>query len=256
MNLNQVAINLYTLREYCKDIKSIKQTLKMVKEIGYTSVQVSSLGIEDPYVIKELTENEGLYICATHETPKDILENPSEVLQRLKIYQTKHTVFPHPGNISIDSKSDWIKLANSLNKVGEFFYNNGITLSYHNHEMEFSKIDDEIIFNIILDNSCSSFLKVELDTFWVHKGGYNPMSWCNYLKNRLPLLHMKDYIISLNREVCFGEIGKGSFDWLEIIKIAKLSNCEWFIVEQDICEIDPFYSIHISLEYIKNNFLI
>ncbi|HBM51994.1 MAG TPA: sugar phosphate isomerase/epimerase, partial [Deltaproteobacteria bacterium] len=48
-----------------------------------------------------------------------------------------------------------------------------------------------------------------------------------------PLLHLKDYVVTLEREILFGEVGTGSLNWDAIIREADEAGCEWFIVEQD-----------------------
>ena len=44
MKISQVAIQLFTLREFCKTAEDFAASMKKVREIGYTSVQVSGVG--------------------------------------------------------------------------------------------------------------------------------------------------------------------------------------------------------------------
>ena len=67
----------------------------------------------------------------------------------------------------------------------------------------------QMILELILTNTDSKFLKAELDTFWVQKGGEDPVEWCRKMRGRLPLLHLKDYVVNLDREVLFGEVNPG-----------------------------------------------
>ena len=93
-------------------------------------------------------------------------------------------------------------------------------------------------------------LQAELDTCWVQKGGEDPVAWCRKMKGRLPLLHLKDYVVNLEREILFGEVGIGSLDWDSIIQEADAAGCEWFIVEQDSSTRDPFESIKMSFDFL------
>jgi sugar phosphate isomerase/epimerase len=47
------------------------------------------------------------------------------------------------------------------------------------------------------------------------------------------------------------EVGEGNLNWPRILDAAKKAGVEWYIVEQDICERDPFDSLKISLENLK-----
>ncbi|RKX34780.1 MAG: sugar phosphate isomerase/epimerase, partial [Verrucomicrobia bacterium] len=44
MKINQVAAQLYTLRDHIKTPADIAASMKKVREIGYTAVQVSGMG--------------------------------------------------------------------------------------------------------------------------------------------------------------------------------------------------------------------
>ena len=67
MRPEQIALTLYTLRDHCQDVTSLRSTLKKVKDIGYPAIQISGVGVQDPKIIRELAEEVGLVICATHE---------------------------------------------------------------------------------------------------------------------------------------------------------------------------------------------
>ena len=250
MRPEQIALTLYTLRDYCRDVASLRSTLKKVKEIGYPAIQVSGVGVQDPKVIRELAEDVGLIVCATHEPPNKILEEPTAVVERLNALGCKHTAFPHPGSYAIDSMEACLELSKRLESSGKLLRDGGKQLSYHNHELEFVRYENQSILELILTNTDAKFLQAELDTFWVQKGGEDPAAWCRKMKGRLPLLHLKDYVVTLEREILFGEVGTGSLNWDSIIQEADAAGCEWFIVEQDSSTRDPFESIKMSFDFL------
>ena len=250
MRPEQIALTLYTLRDHCQDVTSLRSTLKKVKDIGYPAIQISGVGVQDPKIIRELAEEVGLVICATHEPSQKILEEPAEVVDRLNILGCTHTAFPHPGSYAIDSMEACLVLANKLESAGKILRDGGKQLSYHNHELEFLRYEHKSILELILTNTDSKFLQAELDTFWVQKGGEDPVEWCRKMRGRLPLLHLKDYVVTLDREVLFGEVGVGSLNWDAIIHAADEAGCEWFIVEQDSSTRDPFESIKMSFDFL------
>ena len=73
------------------------------------------------------------------------------------------------------------------------------------------------------------------------------------MKDRLPLLHMKDYGTNAANQPMMTEIGRGNLNWSGIISAAEYAGCKWFMVEQDICEGDSLDSLKISFDYIKKN---
>ena len=98
----------------------------------------------------------------------------------------------------------------------------------------------------IYENTDSKFIQGEPDIYWIQKGGQDPIMWCKKLEQRMPLLHLKDFIMINDQESFFAEIGLGNLDIKNIVKKATDSGCKWFIVEQDECRGDPFDSLRIS----------
>jgi sugar phosphate isomerase/epimerase len=128
-------------------------------------------------------------------------------------------------------------------------------LTYHNHDNEFYKIEGKTVLDWIYDESSPENLQGEIDTYWVQAGGGNPASWCRKLKNRLPLLHLKDFAMTKENKHVFAEIGYGTLEFPEIIREAEASGCEWFIIEQDVCPGDPFESLAKSFAYTVEHLL-
>jgi sugar phosphate isomerase/epimerase len=250
MRPEQIALTLYTLRDHCQDVSSLKSTLRKVKEVGYPAIQISGVGVQDPKIIRDLVDEAGLVICATHESSKNLLEEPEGVVERLNILGCQHTAFPHPGPYPIDSVEACLQLASQLEHTGKILRAGGKQLSYHNHELEFVRYGNHSIMELILSNTDPKFLQAELDTFWIQKGGENPVEWCRKMKGRLPLLHLKDYVVTLESEILFGEVGTGSLNWDDIIREADVAGCEWFIVEQDKSTRDAFESIKLSFDFL------
>jgi sugar phosphate isomerase/epimerase len=249
MKITQVAAQLYTLREHMKTPADMAQSLKKVRAIGYEAVQVSGVGAIDPVELKKLMDGEGLTCCATHEG--NILTEPEKVAERLDKLGCKYTAYPYPGGVKLDSLQAVKELAAKLDKAGQVLAGAGKALTYHNHHIEFQKVEGRLILDVLYGETNPRHLQGEIDTYWVQYGGGDPVAWCEKLRKRLPLLHMKDYGINKENHVVFSEIGSGNLDWKRIVKAAEKSGCQWFIVEQDACPGDPFESLKISFEFIK-----
>lgn len=250
MKKSKIAAQLYTVRDFLKTPSEIAASLKKVKAVGYDAVQVSGLGPVDTKELKKMLDGEGLICCATHESGKDIIENTEKVIEKLKTLDCEYTAYPYP-HVKLDSKDACIALAESLNEAGQKMAEADLVLCYHNHAIEFQRYGSRTALEIIYDETDAEFLQGELDTYWVQYGGGSPEEWCKDLEGRLPLIHLKEYGI-VNNEIKMLEIGNGSLNWKKIVKAAKKAGTEWFIVEQDVCRIDPFESLKISLEYLVN----
>ena len=58
MRPEQIALTLYTLRDHCQDINSLRSTLKKVKDIGYPAIQISGVGVQDLKIFLQLRKIE------------------------------------------------------------------------------------------------------------------------------------------------------------------------------------------------------
>lgn len=253
MKINQVAAQLYTIREHIQKPEDIKTSLKKVRAIGYEAVQVSGMGPISEEELVKICEGEGLVICATHENPQTILAEPQRIVERLNKLKCRFTAYPNPGGITLNSLEDVKQLAQKLNNAGKALSEAGKVLTYHNHHMEFRRFSGQLTLDVIYNDTDPRYLQGEIDTYWVQYGGGDPVGWCKRLKQRLPLLHMKDYMITPENKPTFTEIGNGNLDWKAMVPAAEESGCQWFIIEQDTTPGDPFESLKKSFDFIKAN---
>jgi len=162
-------------------------------------------------------------------------------------------VYPWPGDLNMQSREAVYGLIRGLEETGKVLNDAGKVLAYHTHDMELQLLDGKPVLERIFAETEEALLKAELDTYWLHAGNASPEAWCAHMKDRLPLLHLKDYTVSVDGTPRFGEIGSGVLDFRRIIATAEASGCDWFIVEQDTCPGDPFESLQQSFRYIRDN---
>jgi len=251
MRLDQVAAQLYTVRDFVKTTSDFDASMKKIKAIGYDAVQLSGLGPIPTSELVRILKDHGLYCCVIHEPGDIILNQPEKIMEKLATLECPYIGYPYPSGVPLDTLEQVKDFAEKLEKAGRFFQENGATLVYHNHHLEFRRIKHKPILDILFEETQPPFLQGEIDTYWVQYGGGDPIAWCRKLESRLPILHMKDYKINSEGAPDFAEIGNGNLDWKGIIKAAQDSGCKWFIVEQDTCPEDPFDSLKISYDFIR-----
>jgi len=253
MKLTQVAAQLYTCRDLLTTPSDIAATLRRIRQIGYTAVQVSGMGPISEEDLNKILADEGLVCCATHEGSDTILDHPQKVIERLKKLRCTYTAYPYPAGVDFTSRESIAGLIRKLDAAGKLLAEAGITLCYHNHNHEFRRLDGKTILEHIYDGTDPAYLQGEPDTFWVHYGGGENVEWCGKLAGRLPLIHLKDYMTNSQNQHAFCEIGSGNLNFKKIIAAAEKSGCQWFIVEQDTCPGDPVDSLAQSFDYIKSH---
>lgn len=254
MKIEQVGVQLYTLRDHLTTREDYQDTLQKVADIGYRSVEVAGPRPIGEAEIAALCAEKGLVINSCHEDPQLIVEDPSTVLEHLEAFGARFAVYPFPKDVDLRDEVALGGLVRQLNASGEVLHKAGKALAYHNHDFELEMLSGHSILDVIYGETHPAHLLGELDTYWVHAGGSSPAAWCARLRDRLPLLHIKD-CREENGKPVFAEIGSGILDWPTIIATAEASGCQWFIVEQDVCPGDPFDSLEQSFRYIYDTLI-
>ncbi|HEX8372513.1 MAG TPA: sugar phosphate isomerase/epimerase [Chthoniobacterales bacterium] len=256
MKHSQLAIQFYTLRDFCRTASDFAASCKRVRAIGYEAIQISGIGPIPENEIVEILKGEGLTCCATHEPADTVRKEPAKVVDRLQKLGVKYTAYPFPAGVDWSSQEHIDSLVADLDAAGAVLRAAGQVLTYHNHANEFIKTaSGQSALDYIYAKSDPQNLMAELDTYWVQFGGGDPTEWCKKMTGRLPLLHMKDYGFGADNRPFFAEVGSGNFDWSRILPAAEAAGCEFYIVEQDVCPGDPFDSIQKSYDYLSENFI-
>lgn len=251
MKSTQIAAQTYTLRDFIQTPKALGKALHMLRAIGYEAVELSGLGPMPPSEAARALEGEGMTCCASHESEDILFGNTNAVLERMRTLRCPTAVYPWPGDRRFDSLETVRAFASKLNETGRILQEAGIAFCYHNHHMEFARVDGRTALDVLFAETDPVFVKAELDTYWVQFGGGNPVAWCEKLKDRLAVLHMKDYAITADRQVAFAEVGNGNLDWPAIVAAADRAGCRWFAIEQDTCPGSPFDSLRASYEFVR-----
>jgi sugar phosphate isomerase/epimerase len=256
MKKEKIAVQMYSVRDYCNDSHEIVETLKKVRSIGFLAVEMSSVGPLPPHELAKVLDAEGLTCCATHEDVEELLTDPESVIERLNVLGCTTTVYPYPRGQDFTSADGVKRLGKALNRSGKLFAKAGITLAYHNHNLEFHRLNGKTVFEWLMAETDPKAVASELDTYWVQAGGMDPADLLARMKSRVPVLHLKDYGVDARGKATFEEIGYGNLDWERILPAAKRAGCRWYVVEQDSDweNGDPFQSLKMSLSYLKRLF--
>lgn len=133
-----------------------------------------------------------------------------------------------------------------LNKTGEACKKVGVQLCYHNHDMEFEKIGDKTPYYMLLDETDSKLVKMELDVAWATKARVDiPKLFAKY-PGRFPLLHMKD----ISGDSNLGPVGSGVVDFKLILAHTDTAGVKHYFVEHDMPK-DAYASLKQSYKALR-----
>ncbi|HEY8666392.1 MAG TPA: sugar phosphate isomerase/epimerase [Tepidisphaeraceae bacterium] len=272
-----LAAQLYTLRDFTRTPNDIATTMKKVKRMGYDAVQCSALGPIEPKELAKILRDEGLTCCATHVPYEKMRDQPEVVIEEHHIIGCAYAAIGVcPG--SYRNGPGYHAFAREASEVARKLRAGGVTFGYHNHSFELEKFGGKTGLEILYAESDPQAFTAEIDTYWIQHGGGDPATWIRTLKGRVPLVHLKDMVVgedrwsaervvkatgesdesfakrreeALSAKPIMAEVGEGNLNWREILAACREAGVVWYIVEQDICQRDPFESLSISLGNLK-----
>lgn len=253
MDTSLLAAQLYTIRQHTQTRDDFARSMSKIREIGYRAVQVSAIGDISDADVKQIADDNGLRICNTH-TLLDRLQNDLDaVIAQHQLWDCRHIAIgsmPAPFRESVDGYKRFAALGS---QIGERLAAADMTFSYHNHSFELVKFGGRAGLEILFDESDPRYLQAEMDTYWIQHGGGDPAAWIKRLAGRMPVVHLKDMVMlpgapGERPQQAMAEVGEGNMNFPDILAACRRAGVEWYAVEQDICQRDPFESLAISFE--------
>ncbi|MDD4125849.1 MAG: sugar phosphate isomerase/epimerase [Eubacteriales bacterium] len=241
----KIGVQLYTIRDYCKDLTSFSESLKKTADIGYKYVQISGTCEYDATWLKEQLDRNGLACVITHTTPDRIQHETEKVTEEHKIFGCR--------NIGIgyfDIKNEGAEgFEKKFSSAAVKIKNSGYYLMYHNHANEFEKINGKTHLSLLAEMFPADTLGFTLDTYWAQAAGADPVEWINKLSGRTPCVHFKD--MYYDRKMA--PVGDGNMNFEGIIQACIKNKVGYALVEQDDCNgIDPFICLKQSRDYLRS----
>ncbi len=256
-----IGLQLYTLGD---DVATdVDATLARVAAIGFKDLQLPQLYGKTPAALKAAADRAGvgfscIHLAAMPNIPESALSmrSPTQrIVDDLSALGVKDAVLPimllpkdaqlktgegflafllratSEGGVDI-----WKRTAELLNEKASALKSHGITVGYHNHNMEFAPMGKTNGWDILAKET-DKLVKFEIDVGWVAAAGIDPVAFLNRHKGRVRSIHMKDVKASTKTNFALKmdptEVGSGRQDWKRILPAAHTAGCKHFYLEQE-----------------------
>ena len=255
-----LAVQLYTVREAVA--KNLEAALEQLAGLGYKNIEL--FGYNGTFFGKTTSEfktilaNTGIKVLSSHHTTgvgmkgkgtlTDGWDKAIEDIHALGAeYMVCAFLFPNERTPEIyKSLPAMFEKAASATKAA------GIQFAYHNHDFEFEKLDDTLVYDFLLKNTSPDLVKMEMDLYWISKAGYDPVQYFEKYPGRFHMWHVKDMEAETK---AITEVGNGTIDFDRIFAARKKAGLKHWFVEQDTSKRDKFESLKISRDYLaKKNY--
>ncbi len=233
-----VGFQVWTIRDQL--VKDFPGTLKKMAGLGYQSVEMCSPpGYKDsgfgPLMklsakeMKGIINDAGLEFISTHygfDELKNHLDDRIKFALESGQKQMILSSFGLQGNATLD---DWKRAADELNECGRKSKESGIQMGYHNHDMEFAKLDGTLIYDALMKQFDPDLVKMQFQVA-VIRLGYKASTYFEKYPGRYISAHLADLSEDKKENV---PVGQGIVDWKEFFASLKTGGVQNIFVEMD-----------------------
>lgn len=240
-------IQLYTVRT--EMLADARGTLKKLAELGIKQIESARSAKGNYYGLsakemKQACKDLGMTLRSGHVAVdakwQQTMEEAAESGQEYIICSS----MPSSGQ-TIDN---YRRVADAFNRTGEECRKTGLKFGYHNHDYEFEKVDGQVLFDLLMDNTDPKLVHMELDLGWVIASGNDPFDYFKRYKGRFPLWHLKDMNLQKKEST---EFGKGGLDIAKILQHQGESGLKYLFIEQEEYAKNPIESMKYNIDYLE-----
>jgi sugar phosphate isomerase/epimerase len=146
---------------------------------------------------------------------------------------------------NLQTREGYSQAAKRLSSLGHRAQSEGLAIFHHNHAYEFSPVaEGRCGIDILLAETDPEALSLEVDTYWVERGGINSGDFILRNAGRIGMIHAKEFCRD-GRDV---PVGQGDVDWKAVIPLAE--NRGWPIIVEYEAE-DPLAAVAASARYLR-----
>lgn len=243
----KLGLQLYNFKAELQ--QDFKGTLREISRLGFDGVEFASrYGDMEPAELAAYLKELNLECAGTMFAKTAFSDMESPIWAMAKALNSPAVTFSY----TADLPETWKTLLEMCQTAGRNAAAHGMIFSYHNHWLEFSRLEDgETVMTKVLAQTDPRQVFMEPDVCWLARSHEDPAAFIRKYASRILQVHLKDLRIPEERETMTA-LGQGCVNLVECIAAAQNSPCQWLIYEQDHSQ-DHFADAAASLDFLKRN---
>jgi sugar phosphate isomerase/epimerase len=243
--LDRIGVQLYTVR---RDLaRDFDGTLSRIAEIGYREVEFAGYHGKSAGEVRAILTRLGLAAPASHVSLDEFRREADRTIAASTEVGHRYLVVPWIDPSERRSLDDYRRIAEELNRIGEKVRTAGMQLGYHNHDFELATVEGSVPLDVLIERTDPALVVLELDLYWVTKGGADPLTYFSRHPGRVHLVHVKDSAGPPEHRMV--DVGKGTIDFAHIFARREQAGIRHAFVEHDD-PADPLATLRVSYEYL------
>ncbi|HEU4995204.1 MAG TPA: sugar phosphate isomerase/epimerase [Gemmatimonadaceae bacterium] len=229
--LQRIGLELYAVRHAMAD--NPERTLAAIRKIGYDDVELlwsfGNFG-RTPAQVRATLANEGLRAPSAHMSAAAVLVGWERSLDSAKVLGHEYLIVPSFTADTARSLDDWKEWADRFNVAGALARRAGIWLAFHNEADHMPLIDGQVPYDVFVERTDPSVVRLQLDVGNMIMGGGDPMRYLAKYGDRYWSFHLKD--VTADRKSDTG-LGTGTFDFRRFLAAVPSLDAKPCYVEQE-----------------------
>ena len=206
------------------------RTIELCSPHGYEKAGFGGLLAFKPAEIRQKIRSAGLTCESSHYNLRELKDALPERIAYAKELGLKQMILASSGLRQDATLADWARVAADLNKAAEQIHKAGLQAGFHNHDIEFNKIDGVLVYDKLMSEFDPKLVKMQFQTVVARLGFDGPAIFEKY-PGRFISLHLQDWSATEKRMV---PIGKGQIDWPKLFAAAKKAGVKNYYVEMNL----------------------
>jgi len=239
-----IGIQLYTVRGLMQ--RDAAGTLEKIAKIGYQEVEFAGLYGKSAKEMRSLLDRFGLAATSSHIGTAEMRGDWERTLEDAVTLGQRYITcaWIDAGDRTLNG---YREIADLFDRSGEAARSAGLQLCYHNHDFEFTRVEGIVPYDLLLRECDHDLVKMEMDIYWLVKGGRDPLEYFQWYPGRFPLLHVKD----MDAAGKMVDVGQGVIGFRGIFEHAAQAGMQHFFVEHDEPK-DPLATARVSYDYLRS----
>ncbi len=253
----KLGVQLFTLRDYCKNPADFDETLGFVRSLDCDLVQVSGVGRDEPIPApfqKNSFDKYGIECCVTHTPWQRITVDTDAVIEEHKLIGCRCVGLGCPAEEYRGTVENVERMISELKPALEKLKKAGMTFNYHNHDFELKPLENGVtMLDYLIENTDPEVFHFTPDVGWIKFAGYDPVDYLEKMKGRVDVCHFKDYKI-IDGERKFVTLGEGEVDFRACYDACEKFGVPYIVYEQDCDWIndDAKLATKLSMEFMNS----
>jgi sugar phosphate isomerase/epimerase len=244
----RIGLELYSVRQAMR--ADPEATLAAIGAMGYQEVELlwsfGNFGRTTAQVRSSLA-SAGLRAPTAHISPSLLLNDWEASLATAHELGHEYLIVPSLPTESSKTLDGWREWADRFNRAGAAARSAGLWLAFHNEPAHQKPIDGQIPYDLFLERTEPSLVRLQLDVGNMTMGGGDPMVYLKRHAKRYWGFHLKDVVADRSRDT---ELGTGTVKLRELIAAISDRAHKPCFVEQEGSS-DPMASAKRNFDYLK-----